>query len=201
MRKILSITAACTALVLAGPVMAQSLPRAPVQPTPNQPNLTPQVQEQIRDQLQQQLRPCRVDPAITRIVLRKNGAPDRVQVSVVVTNRGSSAWIANTGQAVVTWQVRNGNTGQVQGGSANLNRTARAGAVMLSNTSPVYSNAFDTFEFSGTVTASLAYDPDIAIDGNSCNDDINMGNNTRTITSAQISAFMASRNAVQVFNF
>lgn len=205
MRKLIQSGVFLAALALTGAAVtaqAQERPRLP--PEGVRPQVPPGTADRLQDRLHDRLRPpvaCRVDPAITRVTLRKNGAPNRVQVSIEVINRGPGTWSSSRGQAVANWEVRNGSTGRVQSGSDNLATSARAGGRLLSRTSPVYSDAFDTFEFSGSVTVRLAYDPDIAIDGNACNDDTNMSNNTVTITPAQVSAFMASRNAVQVFNF
>ena len=202
MRKFISSSVVLAALAVTGaavmPAQAQDRPRLP--PEAVQPQLPPGVSDRLRDRLRPPT-PCRVDPAITRVTLRKNGAPNRVQVAIEVVNRGPGTWSSSRGQGVASWEVRNGSTGRVQSGSDVLATSARAGGRLLSRTSPVYSDAFDTFEFSGSVTVRLAYDPDIAIDGNTCNDDTNMSNNQVTISPAQISAFMASRNAVQVFNF
>lgn len=144
---------------------------------------------------------CNVDPAITRLVLRKNGSGNRISMQIFVSNRGTAAWSSGAGQAMANWQLRNGNTGQVQGGSANLATAAAPGAAMMNYTTPTYRDAFDTFEFSGTVTVSLVYDPDIRIDGNRCNDDRNAANNTVTLSSQQVQAFLAGSSSTQTFSF
>ena len=60
-------------------------------------------------------------------------------------------------------------------------------------------NAFDTFEFSGTVEMSLSFDPDIAIDSNPCNNDANAANNTFSIDSAGVQAFLAGTARSRTF--
>lgn len=144
---------------------------------------------------------CRVDPAFRSIVLTKNRSGSRISLRILVVNRGTSAWASAPGQAVVNWQLRNGSSGQVQGGSANLATAAGPGAVMMNYSTPNYTQPFDTFEFSGTVTASIVYDPDIAIDGNRCNDDRNMANNTVTLSSDQIQSFLAGTSLTRTFSF
>ena len=143
---------------------------------------------------------CQVDPAITSITLTKSaGAKEKIIVAFEVTNLGRSAWSSGAGQQNVTLTVKNGNTGRSYTVTRPLPTRAAAGARMLSFTSPVIPNAFDTFEFSGTVDVQIAYDPDIAIDANRCNDDSNPSNNRKQITDRQVSAFLASPRATMRF--
>lgn len=136
---------------------------------------------------------CHVDPAITSVTLTKSGGiKEKIIVAFEVTNLGRSAWRSGANQQNVTLTVRNGNTGRTYTVTRPLPASAAPGARMLTFTSPVIPNAFDTFEFSGTVDIQIAYDPDIAIDGNRCNDDANPGNNRKQVTDRQVSAFLAS---------
>ena len=71
-------------------------------------------------------------------------------------------------------------------GGRRFARGARVGRVV---STPI-ANAFDPFEFSGTVEMSLSFDPDIAIDSNACNNDANAANNTFRIDGAGVQAFL-----------
>lgn len=201
MRTLISASAFVLALAAGSAAQAQiqSLPQAG-------PQATPQVQEPLRN-LPLPIPPggfmtaCRVDPAISRVTLFKTSTGSSIRLAVEVINRGTSTWTAGANQALVNWQLRNNNTGQVQGSSRALATSARAGARMLSYSTPYYRNAFDTFEFGGNVTVSIAYDPDIAIDGNRCNDDANIANNTVTISNEQVAAFLGGRSSSQTFTF
>lgn len=198
MRTLMSASAFVFTLAAAASAQAQT-----------QPQISPQARDAIRNQTTLPLpappggfvTPCRVDPAISRVTLIKTATGTSVRIAVEVINRGTSTWSSGAGQALLNWQLRNGGSGQVQGGSRALATSARAGARMLSYSTPYYRNAFDTFEFSGTVTVSIAYDPDIGIDANRCNDDMNAANNTVTISSDQVQAFLSGRNTSQVFTF
>jgi hypothetical protein len=63
---------------------------------------------------------------------------------------------------------------------------------MASDASPFLTDASDDFGFGGEVEVSIAYDPDILIDGNRCNDDANAGNNVMRVDGTQIRAFRRS---------
>jgi hypothetical protein len=133
------------------------------------------------------------------VTLTKGKAPGSVQVSVEVRNLGSSAWQSGANQQNVNVSVRNGNTGNVVSRSQALPGRAAANSRMGMLTTPMIANAFDTFEFGGSVEASVSYDPDIAIDGNSCNDDRNAANNRKSISFAQVQAFLAGSAATRSF--
>lgn len=187
-RSIITLTAAAIALAAGGTAMAQSdLPQAKFTPRPLP---TPLPGPVLR---------CQVDPAIGRVTLTKTARPGEVTVYYEVVNRGANAWSAGANQANVTLNVRNGNTGRSFSETRNLPTSAAAGSVMLRRITPVIPGAFDTFEFSGTVDLAIAYDPDIRIDANRCNDDSNMANNRKSITSRQIQAFLASTARSQNF--
>lgn len=197
MRTLVTASAFVLSLTAVSAVQAQSMPQ-----------VSPQAQDALRNQTTPQLVPpggfaftCRVDPAISRVTLYKTANGSSIRLGVEVVNRGTSTWTSGAGQALVSWQLRNNNTGQVQGSSRNLATSARAGARLLSYSTPYYRNAFDTFEFGGNVTVSIAYDPDIGIDSNRCNDDMNAANNTVTISNEQVQAFLSGRNSSQTFTY
>lgn len=168
---------------------------AVAEPTPQLPK------DAIQKPLPGPMRPlaCSVDPAIGSITLTKGKAPGSVQVSVEVRNLGRSAWQSGGNQQSVNVSVRNGNTGNVVTRSQALPGRAAANSRMAMLTTPMIPNAFDTFEFGGSVDASISYDPDIAIDGNNCNDDRNTANNRKTISFEQVQAFLAGRAATRSF--
>ena len=168
---------------------------ATAEPTPQHPK------DAIQKPLPGPLRPlaCIVDPAIGAVTLTKGKAPGSVQVSVEVRNLGSSAWQSGANQQNVNVSVRNGNTGNVVSRSQALPGRAAANSRMGMLTTPMIANAFDTFEFGGSVEASISYDPDIAIDGNSCNDDRNAANNRKSISFAQVQAFLAGSASTRSF--
>lgn len=147
------------------------------------------------------LRPlaCMVDPAIGTITLTKGKAAGSVQVTVEVRNLGSSAWQSGANQQSVSVSVKNGNTGNVVTRSQALPGRAAANSRMGMLTTPMIPNAFDTFEFGGSVEANISYDPDIAIDGNSCNDDRNSANNRKSISFEQVQAFLAGPATTRSF--
>jgi hypothetical protein len=142
---------------------------------------------------------CAVDPAITRITLSKGKSPGSVRVTVDTRNMGRSAWSSGPRQQVLSLSVRNGNTGAVSAHSWPLAASAAAGASMGSFTTPMITNAFDSFEFRGIVNASISYDPDIRIDGNACNDDSNAANNVKDVTDGQVADFLASKSSSMGF--
>ncbi len=163
---------------------------------------TPQLpKDAIQKPLPGPLRPlaCTVDPAIGAITLTKGKAAGSVQVTVEVRNMGSSTWQSGANQQNVSVSVKNGNTGNVVSRSQALPGRAVANSRMGMLTTPMIPNAFDTFEFGGSVEAIINYDPDIAIDGNSCNDDRNAGNNRKSISFEQVQAFLAGSAATRSF--
>ncbi|MEQ1550788.1 hypothetical protein [Sphingorhabdus sp.] len=165
------------------------------EPTPQLPT------EAIKKPLPGPLRPlaCMVDPAIGAITLTKGKAAGSVQVTVEVRNMGSSAWQSGANQQNVSVSVKNGNTGNVVSRSQALPGRAAANSRMGMMTTPMIANAFDTFEFGGSVEASISYDPDIAIDGNNCNDDRNSANNRKTVSFEQVQAFLAGSAPTRSF--
>ncbi|KTE10753.1 hypothetical protein [Sphingopyxis sp. H115] len=142
---------------------------------------------------------CQGDPAISRINLIKGAAPGSVTVTVETRNQGTGAWRSRAGQQVLAVMVRNGNTGAVSRHSWPLHARAEAGTSMGTYGTPLIRDAFDTFEFRGTVEAKISYDPDILIDGNSCNDDRNMANNVRRVSDSEVGRFLAGDAARMQF--
>ncbi len=146
------------------------------------------------------LRPvrCQVDPAVASVTLTKGRQPTAVSVSYEIVNRGRSAWASGPRQQVAQLAITNSSSGRARQFSRNLTDSAGAGATMLTYNSITVANAFDT-EFAGTVEVAIVYDPDIAIDGNACNDDSNSGNNQLRIDSAEVLAFMQSTATSRTF--
>ena len=178
------------ALVLGAAAAPQITPKTPLTP---QPRLTPRP-------LLTPAAGCRVDPAITAITLTKvGGSKERITVGFEVVNQGRSAWSSGPGQQTVSLKVRNGNTGREFTASRPLPERAAAGGRMVSFTSPVIPNAFDTFEFGGTVDVRIGYDPDIAIDSRPCNNDANASNNHRQVTTRQVNGFLNATASTQRF--
>lgn len=178
------------AIVLGAAAAPQIQPKTPLTP---QPRLTPKP-------LLTPAPGCRVDPAITSITLTKvGGSKERIIVAFEVVNQGRSAWSSGPGQQNVSLKVRNGNTGREFTTTRPLPERAAAGGRMLSFTSPVIPNAFDTFEFGGTVDVQIGYDPDIAIDARPCNNDANAANNRKQITTRQVNGFLNAAAATQRF--
>ena len=66
-------------------------------------------------------------------------------------------------------------------------------------TPPMIANAFDSFEFRGTVSAAIVYDPDIRMDSNICKDDNDDRNNGRDISDVQVANLLASKSASMTF--
>lgn len=182
-------------LLASGTAMAQIQPREPL-PTqqhtlPGGRPLEPKVKVTA---------PCRVDPRIGAITLAKVSAKSTsVQITFEVINGGPSAWSSGANQQTVTIMARNNNSGAVYRESKPLAANAASGARMLYHTTPTIHDAFDNFEFGGTVDVSIAYDPDIYADGNSCNDDTNPANNRKTIDYRAILTFMNGSRLSQTF--
>lgn len=181
--------AGLAALLLAAPVAAQPQTQVPI--TPQQPQLPSPRPIPVA---------CRVDLAITSITLTKLSRPGYARVEFEVVNLGPSAWNSGAGQQLANLVVHNNNTGadytlSVPFGARRIARNERAARVQ----STTIANAWDTHEFGGTVQASLSFDPDIAIDGNACNDDTNPANNTFSLTHAQVWAFIGSSRTTQTF--
>lgn len=178
------------ALILGAAAAPQITPKTPLTP---QPRLTPAP-------LLTPAAGCRVDPAVTSITLTKAGGnKERIIVAFEVVNQGRSAWSSGPNQQSVSLKVRNGSTGREFTATRPLPERAAAGGRMLSFTSPVIPNAFDTFEFGGTVDVQISYDPDIALDSRPCNNDADAGNNRRQVTTRQINGFLNAAAATQRF--
>ncbi|HEV7227843.1 hypothetical protein [Brevundimonas sp.] len=141
---------------------------------------------------------CAVDPAITGVTLTK-GDGGAVRVAYEVANRGRHAWASGEGQQMVTVRVTNGNTGRIFAESEALATAAAPRASMGRFSTPMIADAFDTFEFGGEVEVEIAYDPDIAIDGNGCNDDGAARNNVLRISHSQVAGFLGSRATSRTF--
>jgi len=190
MRK-LFLAAGLAATLMAGGAVAQIQgPQGPItQPRLPPGTTTPQITA-----------PCRVDLAITSITLTKLSRPGYARVDFEVVNLGPSAWNSGANQQLANLVVHNNNTGadytlSVPFGGRRIARNERAALVR----STTIANAWDTHEFGGTVSASLAFGPDNAIDGNTCNDDTNAANNTFNLTTEQVWAFVASARTTQTF--
>ena len=142
---------------------------------------------------------CRVDPAIGSINLAKGKGAGSAQVTVEVKNMGRDAWQSGPRQQQLVIVVKNGNSGAVWNRTYTLTTRAAAGARMGYFTTAVIPRAFDDFEFGGTVEARINYDPDIAIDGQRCNDDTNAANNVKLINTEQVFGFISGSARSQSF--
>jgi hypothetical protein len=182
-------------LLASGAALAQIQPREPI---PTQERIPPGGRP-----LEPKVKvtgPCRVDPRVGAITLAKVSAKSTsVQITFEVINGGPSAWSSGANQQSVTITARNNNSGAVYRDSKPLSASAASGARMLYHTTPTINDAFDNFEFGGTVDVSISYDPDIYTDGNNCNDDTNPANNRRTIDYRAILAFMNGSRLSQTF--
>lgn len=147
------------------------------------------------------LRPvrCQVNPGVASVTLTKGSRRGQVSVSYEVVNRGRSAWSSGPRQQGVQLVAQNGNTGRAYRNHQAMPGSASAGGTMLSFSSPFINNAFDDFEFGGHVDVSISYDPDIYIDGNTCNDDSTTANNQVRIENADILAFMQGTATSRTF--
>lgn len=194
------IVAALAAALFSGAAAAQvQLPPGTPRPTPQQqlpPGTTPRPELQIRPA-------CggAVDLAITSATLYKLSRPGSARVEFDVYNLGPGEWNSGERQQMANLVVRNGASGAeytmtgVPIGGRRFARGARVGRVV---STPI-ANAFDPFEFSGTVEMSLSFDPDIAIDSNACNNDANAANNTFRIDSAGVQAFLGGASSSRTF--
>jgi hypothetical protein len=197
MHKLLT-TAALAAAFFAGAALAQvQLPPGSPRPTPQQqlpPGATPRVGITP---------PCggTVDLAITSATLYKLSRPGSARVEFDIYNLGPGEWNSGARQQVANLTVRNGASGReytmtnVPIGGRRYASGARVGRVV---STPI-ADAFDTHEFSGTVEMELSFDPDIAIDGNRCNDDANAANNTFSINSDGVQAFLGGAATSRTF--
>jgi len=191
MRKLLLAAGLAVSLAAGGAAAQVQLPQGPPITQPQLPPGTPT--PQITP-------PCCVDLAITSITLNKLSRPGYARVEFEVVNLGPSAWNSGANQQLANLVVHNNASGadytlSVPFGARRIARNERAARVV----STTIANAWDTFEFGGTVQASLSFDPDIAIDGNPCNDDTNAANNTFNLTHAQVWAFISSTRTTQTF--
>lgn len=187
------IIAAGLTLALSSPAAAQYA-RVPDGPWTSsaQHNLRPEVRDRLSDTL------CIVDPAVTAVTVTKLGG-DQYRVAYEVANRGRSAWRSGANQQTVVLTTRNGSSGRAFSDVQSLTGAAGGRASMGRFSSPAIADAFDDFEFGGLVEVSIAYDPDIAIDGNRCNDDSNSGNNTLAVEGEALMAFLKSRAISRTF--
>lgn len=142
---------------------------------------------------------CTVDPAIVSVTLTKGARRGQVQISYEVVNAGASAWRSGSNQQGVHLKAVNANTGGVFSSDRALTGSAGAGAVMQRFTTPMINNAFDDFEFAGSLDLRIGYDPDILIDGNRCNDDADTGNNVVHLDNGDILGFMNGPARSQTF--
>lgn len=187
------ITMAGFALALSTPAAAQYAPPPGGQwNVPAQSNLRPEVRERLAESL------CSVDPAVTAVTITKLGR-NQYRVAYEIANRGRSAWRSGSNQQNVLLTTRNGSSGRTFSDVQSLTGSAGARSTMARYSSPAISDALDDFEFGGLVEVSIAYDPDIAIDGNRCNDDSNSGNNTLAVEGEALMAFLKSRATSRTF--
>ena len=186
-------TVSIAASAFAGPITPQSLKPLPYRPGPTLPG--PVLPGPTLPAI------CDVDPAVASITLTKGARQGEVRVSYEIVNRGRSAWRSGEGQQVVSLKTVNGNTGETHDLDRALTTSAAGGATMLRASTPMLSYPFDSFEFGGTVDVSVVYDPDIYIDGNACNDDRRSGNNTASIDSASVFAFLSGAATSRTFRF
>ncbi len=142
---------------------------------------------------------CTVDPSIVSVTLTKGARRGQVQISYEVVNAGSSAWRSGGNQQAVYLRATNANTGGVFNSERPLTAAAAAGASMQRFTTPMINNAFDDFEFAGSLDLRIGYDPDILIDGNRCNDDADTGNNVVHLDNGDILGFMNGPARSQTF--
>ena len=190
-KSVFSATCAA-ALIMVGSAVAQIQlpPGTPINPGPSLPPGTPLPTIPMA---------CQVDPAIVRITLTKGAQRGQVRISYEIRNLGRSAWRSGANQQGAHLIAHNGNTGTDFVSHRPLPAAAAAGARMTLYASPMINNAFDDFEFGGHVDLSIGYDPDIAIDGNTCNDDANAANNHKRIENAAILGFMRGTARTQTF--
>jgi len=142
---------------------------------------------------------CQVNPGIASVTLTKGSRRGQVSISYEVVNLGRSAWSSGPRQQSVQLAAHNANTGRTWRNHQALPGSAAAGGTMLRFSSPFISNAFDDFEFGGHVDVSINYDPDIHIDGNTCNDDSRSADNQLRIENAEILAFMQGSASSRTF--
>ena len=142
---------------------------------------------------------CTPDPAIVSVTLTKGARRGQVRISYVVANLGPSAWRSGANQQGMHLRAVNANTGGVFVSDRPLTGAAAAGATMQRFTTPMINNAFDDFEFAGHVDLLIGYDPDILIDGNTCNNDAETANNTVHIDNGQLLGFMRGAATSQTF--
>ena len=186
-------TVSIAASAFAGPIAPQSIKPLPYRPGPtlSGPVLPGPTLPAI----------CDVDPAIASITLTKGARAGDVRISYEIVNRGRAAWRSGAEQQQVNLKTVTGNTSETYDLNRALTASAAGGATMLRASTPMLSYPFDTFEFGGTVDVSIAYDPDILIDANSCNDDRRSGNNTASIDSASVFAFVQGSATSRTFRF
>lgn len=142
---------------------------------------------------------CTVDPSIVSVTLTKGARRGQVQISYTIANAGSSAWRSGANQQLVHLRAVNANTGGTFVLDRTLTGTAAAGATMARVTTPMINNAFDDFEFAGSLDVAISYDPDILIDGNRCNDDADTGNNVVHLDNGDILSFMNGAARTRTF--
>ena len=142
---------------------------------------------------------CTVDPAIVSVTLTKGARRGQVQISYEVVNAGASAWRSGANQQGMHLRAVNANTGGVFAIDRALTGSAGPGATMQRFSTPMINNAFDDFEFAGSLDLRIGYDPDILIDGNRCNDDADTANNVVHLDNGDILGFMNGPARSQTF--
>lgn len=127
-----------------------------------------------------------IDLAVTSIkvkVIKKiSEFKAQIAITATVTNIGLNEYISNGNQQQLLLYS------DPQGGATTLVATKDFGNLAKGKTvSVTYNITWDkAIEFAPDYTGVLAFDPDIYIDNNPKNDDINAVNNTRTLTGLDI---------------
>jgi hypothetical protein len=134
------------------------------------------------------------DPSVVRfdfsILSRTNQFRGTVQITAVVKNIGGTNYSSNTNQ-------QNINIYEVPlGGAPMLRKTCqfpviagKAALAVNAETRCSWTRAWDTaVEFQPDFKAIISYDPDIRLDSNPANDDVNIPNNTLVTHGSAISA-------------
>lgn len=118
-------------------------------------------------------------PAVQSITARRL-VGNQIRIEAVIKNVGGLNWTSNRFQQAAMIGDAFGNLGTKQD-FTNLPAGNSFTLTMQTTWNPAH-------EFPSGFTASIAYDPDIYIDGNPANDDCRRGDNARTITPAEINA-------------
>ena len=127
------------------------------------------------------------DPAVVDFIIRPNGRNTNgtynMHISPVIKNVGRVAYVAGiTQQNIVlkhgsrVLQADKWRTANLAPGAT----TSASGVYYMTTWNP------NPGEFAANITATITYDPDIRLDGNTSNDDCRSTNNSKTLTVRQI---------------